>query len=148
MRRTLCLPFYPPPRPPRVRQARPFPYRPSPAIGSSALVLVLWCYGDVLLGVALHALYLVIEILELGLEHLLEKLFQLHGHTAQMWTAWIGLGLLLTLGLYAYRRVRRVLTARCPAWPQVRQYAGRWVMAHWDQVSFPVLTLVLSVVLF
>ena len=40
----------------------------SPAVLYSALVLVLWFFGDAVLGVSLHLLHIVIEILELGLE--------------------------------------------------------------------------------
>jgi hypothetical protein len=144
MRRTLCLPVYPP----SLRLDAPVISWPSPAISYSALVLVFWFWGDALLGFSLHVLHIVIEILELGLEHLLESLFHLHGHTAQMWTAWIGLTLILTLCMFSYRQARRLLAAHFHSWQHFRQCARHWVTGHWEQVSLPLVTLVLSVVFF
>jgi len=120
----------------------------SPAVLYSALVLVLWFFGDAVLGVSLHLLHIVIEILELGLEHLLEKLFHLQGHAAQMWTAWIGFTLILLLCMFSYWHACNVLTAKFQSWDQFRRSARRWAREHWEQWSLPSLTLLLSVVWF
>ena len=120
----------------------------SPAMLYSALVLVLWFFGDAVLGVFLHLLHIVIEILELGLEHLLESLFHLEGHAAQMWTAWIGFTLILMLCIFSYWHACNVLTAKFQSWNHCSRRARRWAREHWEQWSLPSLTLLLSVVLF
>ena len=65
-----------------------------------------------------------------------------------MWTAWIGLTLLVTLCLYSYGQARRILTAHFPAGSQVGESTGRWLIAHWDQALLPTLTGVLCVAFF
>lgn len=114
----------------------------------SVLVLVLWFFGDAVLGVSLHLLHIVIEILELGLEHLLENLFHLEGHAAQMWTAWIGFTLILMLCMFSYWHVYSVLTAKFQSWNHFSRCARRWAREHWMQWSLPLLTLLLSVIFF
>lgn len=68
-------------------------------------------YWDVLLDFLLHLLHIVIEYLELGLEGVLEALFHLEGHDAQMVTAWIGSLMLASLAGLLYilclRRLKR-----------------------------------------
>ena len=68
---------------------RPFWLRPQLIV--PAFLLVFWYVGDAILGFILHLIHIVIELGEMGVEHLLEALFHVEGHTAQMLTAWTGL---------------------------------------------------------
>lgn len=114
----------------------------------SVVVLVLWFFWDTLLGVTLHGLHIVVEILELGLEHLLESLFHVEGHTAQMLTAWIGFCLLMALSFFAYRHTRRVLARRFPARDHFHNWSRQWAREHWLTLALPTVVLVLSASLF
>ena len=109
--------------------------------------LGLWHFGDVLLGTFLHALHVVIEVLEMGLEHLLEALFHLKGHDAQMATAWIGLGLILTLIAFIGNRLRRAWRRRFQSWQHVFESAGHWARSHWNLWLPPVLALTITTTL-
>jgi hypothetical protein len=120
----------------------------SPAVLFSVLVVALWSFGDAVLGFSLHLLHIVIEVLELGLEHLLESLFHLEGHAAQMWTAWIGLTLLMALGLFSYRHARSVLAAHFPSWRHFGRSAKNWAREHWRELGLPLLSFLVSVTLF
>ena len=90
----------------------------------------------------------MVEILELGLEYLLESLFHVEGHTAQMYTAWIGVSLLIALTFFAYRHTRRVLTSRFPTRDHFSTWSRQWAREHWFTLALPTLVLVLSVSLF
>jgi hypothetical protein len=114
----------------------------------SVAVLVLWFFWDTLLGVTLHGLHIVVEILELGLEHLLESLFHVEGHTAQMYTAWIGFSLLVALTLFAYRHTRRMLANKFPTKDHFSTWSRQWAREHWFILALPTLVLVLSESLF
>ena len=109
--------------------------------------LSLWHFGDVLLGTLLHALHVVIEVLEMGLEHLLEALFHLEGHDAQMATAWIGLALILTLIAFIGNRLRRAWRSRFQSWQHVFESAGHWARSHWNLWLPPVLALTITTTL-
>jgi len=79
----------------------------SPPLILSALVLVLWFSWRAILGFTLHVLLIVAEVLELSLDHLLENVLHLEGHSAQMYTAWIGVGAFIALTTYSYPHTRR-----------------------------------------
>ena len=79
----------------------------SPAVVYSLLVLVFWLFGGVILGTILHMLHILIEVLELALEHLLEALFHVEGHTAQMYTAWVGFTIFMMLAACIWCCARR-----------------------------------------
>ena len=113
----------------------------------TAGALGLWHFGDVLLGTLLHALHVVIEVLEMGLEHLLEALFHLEGHDAQMATAWIGLVLILILVTYIGKRLRQAWRSRFPSWQQFFQAVGTWARSHWNLWLPPVLALTITTTL-
>lgn len=106
-----------------------------------------WHFGDVLIGTLLHALHVVIEVLEMGLEHLLEALFHLEGHDAQMATAWIGLALTLTLIAFIGNRLRRAWRSRFQSWQHVFESAGHWARSHWNLWLPPVLALTITTTL-
>jgi uncharacterized membrane protein YhaH (DUF805 family) len=113
----------------------------------TAGALGLWHFGDVLLGTLLHALHVVIEVLEMGLEHLLEALFHLEGHDAQMATAWIGLALILILVTYTVKRLRQAWRSRFPSWQQFFEAVGTWTRSHWNLWLPPVLALTITTTL-
>lgn len=110
----------------------------------TAGALGLWHFGDVLLGTLLHALHVVIEVLEMGLEHFLEALFHLEGHDAQMATAWIGLALILILVTYIGKRLRQAWRSRFPSWQQFFEAVGTWARSHWNLWLPPVLALTIT----
>jgi hypothetical protein len=87
---------------------------------------MLFQFWDSLLGVILHALHILIEYLELALEHLLEILFHLEGHDGQMATAWIGSLLIIA---FLYRLITRTLRA-FKARFRSRGYFFAWLKVH------------------
>ena len=89
-------------------------------------LFILFQFWDSLLGVALHALHILIEYLELALEHLLEILFHLEGHDGQMATAWIGSILIIAC---LYRLITRSLGAFRARF-RSRGYFLAWVKVH------------------
>jgi hypothetical protein len=113
----------------------------------TAGALGLWHFGDVLLGTLLHALHVIIEVLEMGLEHLLEALFHLEGHDAQMATAWIGLALILILVTYTGKRLRQAWRSRFPSWQQFFEAVGTWARSHWNLWLPPVLAVTITTTL-
>ncbi|WP_210023992.1 hypothetical protein [Methylocaldum sp. RMAD-M] len=66
--------------------------------------IVIMLYGDVVLGWIGSLLHYAIEVLELGLEHLIEATFHVSQRTAQILTAWTGLFLFLLLGWFIFRK--------------------------------------------
>lgn len=82
------------------------------AVGS----VVIWLYGDVVLGWIGTILHYVIEVLELGLEHLIHSLFHVSRHTAQIMTAWTGLFIFLVLGWFVFRLAAKSLGKRIASW--------------------------------
>ena len=89
-------------------------------------LFMLFQFWDSLLGVALHALHILIEYLELTLEHLLEILFHLEGHDGQMATAWIGSLLIIAFLYRASTRALRAFKARFRS----RGYFLAWLKVH------------------
>lgn len=129
----------------------PVQHRPhwrSPAVLGSLLVLGFWFQGDAILGFILHLLHVLVEILELGLEHLLESLFHLEGHDAQVWTAWIGLGAFSVLIYLGYREVRRRLAEKFRSRGDFVRWTRDLVMTHWPHWTPPLILLLVSVSFF
>lgn len=89
-------------------------------------LFMLFQFWDSLLGVALHALHILIEYLELTLEHLLEILFHLEGHDGQMATAWIGSLLIIAFLYRSSTRALRAFKARFRS----RGYFLAWLKVH------------------
>lgn len=89
-------------------------------------LFMLFQIWDSLLGLILHALHILIEYLELALEHLLEILFHLEGHDGQMATAWIGSLLIIA---FLYRLITRSLRA-LKARFRSRGYFFVWLKVH------------------
>ena len=106
------------------------PLRPSARLKRKILLwlglFMLFQFWDSLLDVTLHALHILIEYLELALEHLLEILFHLEGHDGQMATAWIGSILIIA---FLYRLIARTLRA-WKARFRSRGYFLAWVKVH------------------
>jgi hypothetical protein len=93
-------------------------------------VLILW--GDTLLPALGHGLHVLIEIIELTLEHFLEWAFHLSPRQAQVVIAWSGLLLAIYLTVIllrkAYRAARRAFFAALARWRQLVDSAdaGFW----------------------
>ncbi len=129
-------------------QARQRPLWRSPSVVGSLLVLAFWFQGDAILGFTLHLLHVLIEILELGLEHLLESLFHLEGHDAQLCTAWIGLGAFMLLIFLVYRQVRRRLAEKFQSRGDFVQWTRDLALSHWPHWTPPLILLLVSVSFF
>lgn len=100
--------------------------------GFGFLILVFW---DSLLDLLLHGLHIVIEFLELGLEELLELVFHLEGHEAQMFTAWTGFAAFLGLGIFVYLKLVRFIRSRFRSWNHLRFGLTQWVRHNWLPLS-------------
>jgi len=82
-------------------------------IGGSVVMLL---YGDVVVDWAGSILHYAIEVLELGLEHLIESIFHVSRRTAQILTAWTGLLIFLVLGWFIVRMAVNALRERITSW--------------------------------
>lgn len=87
--------------------------------------------GDSVIDITLHVLDILIEFLELGLEDALELLFDLEGHTAQMYTAWIGFTAFILLFMYLYHRITHTVRTKFRSWSYFRLWLGAWMREHW-----------------
>lgn len=83
-------------------------------------LFVIVFFGDSLLHGIGTILHILIEVLEMALEHFLESAFGLHGHPAQMVTAWTGLTAFLILGFVLYRQARKSLQRYAADWERFR----------------------------
>jgi hypothetical protein len=86
-------------------------------ISIGLLILVFW--GDAVLSVLVHLVEIVLETLELLVDHFLEGVLKLEPHEAQAVTAWLGFGLfvlILVLGLKKLMAVTQRLRITAPAW--------------------------------
>jgi len=96
------------------------------------LLLLLW---DSLLDLLMHGLHILIEFLEMGLEELLEVVFHLEGHEAQMYTAWTGLVAFIGLGVFIYLRTVRFIRLRFRSWSYFRFGLAQWMRENWLPLS-------------
>jgi hypothetical protein len=80
----------------------------------AVLAVSLVLFGDTLLPWLGHGLHVVIEVVELGLEHFLEHAFGLSPRGAQIVIAWTGLALVICLSVWAIRKIRRLCRAVVP----------------------------------
>lgn len=120
----------------------------SPPLILSALVLVLWFSWRAILGFILHALLIVAEVLELAIDHLLENVLHLEGHSAQMYTAWIGVGAFITLTAYSYSHARQYLFAKFQTWDKFVFVVHGWAKEHWLTLALPLLVLTITAYIF
>jgi hypothetical protein len=120
----------------------------SPPLMLSALVLVLWFSWRAILGFILHMLLIFAEILELGLDHLLENVLHLEGHSAQMYTAWIGLGTFMALVAYCYVHARQYFFTHFQTWDKLAFVLNGWAKAHWLTLALPLAVLIVTASLF
>lgn len=96
--------------------------------GGLLLLAVFW---DAISGFVLHMLFYALEFLELGVEYLLEMLFHLDPYEAQMFTAWIGLGAFLALGIFLYSRAAAYLRGRFHTWEGFWAWLKSKMMENW-----------------
>jgi hypothetical protein len=79
----------------------------------STTVVLLIGFGDTLLPLVGHGLHVLIEIIELTLEHLLEAAFGLSPRQAQTVLAWGGLMVVLFLSVQFIRKAYRITQRIC-----------------------------------
>jgi hypothetical protein len=116
-------------------------------IGIGLLILIFW--GDAVLSLLVHLIEIILETLELLVDHFLEGVLKLEPHEAQVATAWLGFGLfvlILVLGLKKLMTVTQRLRITGPPWweeEKVRLRAMRssmgWPLALIVMVLFLVL---------
>src|SRR5690554_991923 len=75
-------------------------------IAVGLLAAVFW--GDVLLDAFVTAVELLLETVELITEHALEALLALTPYEAQAVTAWLGLGILIVVLFFAFKKLNLV----------------------------------------
>lgn len=96
--------------------------------GGLVLAMVFW---DAISGFVLHMLFYALEFLELGWEYLLEMLFHLEPHEAQMYTAWTGLVAFLALGVFLYMRSAAYLRGRFHSWAEFWAWMHSRTLDNW-----------------
>ena len=99
-----------------------------------ALLILALLFWDDVIGILLHTLDLALEYLELAVETLIEAVFHVESHEAQMYTAWTGLfafTLLLTQSyLWIRRKIRRTFRSRA--------YFRSWLKIHLQENWLPI----------
>jgi hypothetical protein len=120
----------------------------SPPLMLSALVLVLWFSWRAILGFILHMLLIMAEILELVIDNLLEKVLHLEGHSAQMYTAWIGLGIFLALVASGYANAKRYFFTHFQTWDKFAFVLTGWTKGHWLTLALPLAVLIMTMSIF
>lgn len=94
-------------------------------------LIILMVFWEAISGFVLHMLFYALEFLELGLEYLLEMLFHLEPHEAQMFTAWTGLAAFLALGVFLYMRASAYLRGRFRTWPVFWDWLKSRMVENW-----------------
>ena len=120
----------------------------SPPVILAGIVVVLWFSWHVLLRFILHALLILAEVLELAIDHLLENVLHLEGHSAQMYTAWIGVLVFTALAVYGFRWTRNAWVRRFQTWENFVMESEGWGKSHWLTWSLPLIVLMVLVILF
>jgi hypothetical protein len=98
---------------------------------SIALVILFW---DEVFEITVHVLHIIIEYLELAIEELILLIFHVEEHESQMFTAWIGLGAFIALGVIGYLKVVRFIHREFRSWG----YFWIWIKVHFQENWIPV----------
>jgi hypothetical protein len=102
------------------------------AIGLIAASAILLVFGDTLVSMLGHGLYLLIEVLEQALEDILEAAFGLSKRQSQIVLFWTGLPSMAYLFLYL---VRKLCFAARTRWDAIMDSARAvWINDAWIQV--------------
>lgn len=102
------------------------------AIGLIAASAILFVFGDTLVPMLGHGLYLLIEVLEQALEDILEAAFGLSKRQSQIVLFWTGLPSMAYLFLYL---VRKLCFAARTRWDAIMDSARAvWINDAWIQV--------------
>jgi hypothetical protein len=102
------------------------------AIGLIAASAILLVFGDTLVPMLGHGLYLLIEVLEQALEDILEAAFGLSKRQSQIVLFWTGLPSMAYLFLYL---VRKLCFAARTRWDAIMDSARAvWINDAWIQV--------------
>lgn len=110
--------------------------------------IILMAFWDAISGFVLHMLFYALEFLELGWEYLLEMLFHLEPHEAQMYTAWTGLAVFLALGVYVYMRTAAYLRGRFHTWAEFWAWLHSRASENWSILTVFVAALAAKILLF
>jgi len=101
-------------------------------VGIAATVAVLGLFGDALLPLLGHGLFLVVEFIEQESEDLLEWAFGLSTRQAQITIVWVGLPITFLLCWYLLRKPLAALRAR---WLAFLNWAnGDWSREDWFRI--------------
>lgn len=92
-------------------------------LGLSIMIL----FGDQILSLVGHFLHVVLEVIELALEHFLESTFDLGRKQAQIVVFWTGFSILSCLAWFGLKRLYATSCAYCL---NLRQEAKQWQRSH------------------
>lgn len=95
---------------------------------AAAVVILFW---DDILNLALHALHILLEYVELATEEAIIHTFHVEEHEGQMYTAWLGLAAFLILSYWAYTAIRRKLKSKFRSWAYFRSWVKIHSKEHW-----------------
>jgi len=102
------------------------------AVVAAAALAVLILFGDALLPLLGHGLYLLVEVIEQGSEDLLEWAFGLSTRQSQVLIVWGGLPLACVWG---WRLLRKPLAAVKARWIALLTWAtGDWSAEDWFRI--------------
>ena len=113
------------------------------ALGAFLIFIMFW---DSILGIVTHGFLYVLEYLELFTEELLELVFHLEGHTAQIFTAWIGFAAFSALLTWGYLSLRRAFIRRFRDRQYFKLWLRHWAKEHWIWIALSVILYLLIII--
>lgn len=104
-------------------------------LGFASVVLALLFFGDALLPLLGHGLYLLVEFVEQGSEDLLEFVFGVSTREAQILIVWVGLPV---IGYFLWHRwLRKALAAVQARWFALADWINSdWSLEDWLRIGF------------
>lgn len=105
-------------------------------IGAGVLATLFW--GDVLLDFLITAVELLLETIELVVEHLLEAVLALTPYEAQAVTAWLGFGILMLFLLFAFKKLNGFFQRAKTDFPVWWQEQKERVQISWTSIGWQI----------
>jgi hypothetical protein len=105
-------------------------------IAGGLLAVIFW--GDVLLDAFVTAVELLLETIELVTEHALEALLALTPYEAQAVTAWLGLGILIVILFFVFKRLNLAYQRAKSFFPVWWQTQKERVQVSWTGIAWQI----------
>lgn len=105
-------------------------------IGAGVLATLIW--SDVLLDFLITAVELLLETIELVVEHLLEAVLALTPYEAQAVTAWLGFGILMLFLLFVFKKLNGVFQRAKTDFPVWWQEQKERVQISWTGIGWQI----------